>query len=116
MDYYGFSYFSQAHREACNEQDRRTVKDLPDDYLATFIAHFASGKKWTDLPNSLLSPHPMALAEEAKARGWNCKRVGDDDRTLLIELPDHAKVLSPPPTVMPKKVKTPKKVKHRAGD
>ena len=105
MDYFGFSYFNQANREGCREQDRRAAKNLPDDYLATFIAHYASGKKWNDLPNPLLSPHPIVLAEEAKARGWNCKGIGDADRSLLIELPDHAKVLSPPPTTLPKKVK-----------
>lgn len=110
MEDYGFTYFSQAHRDACDEQDRRTVKELPDDYLATFIMHFASGKIWTHLPNPLLSPHPIALAEEARARGWNCKEVDDDDGTVLIELPDHAKVLSPPPTLMPKRVR------RRAGD
>lgn len=105
MEDYGFTYFSQAHREVCDEQDKRRAKELSDDYLATFIAHFAAGKSRADLPNPLLSPHPMFLADEAKARGWSCKEVGDDGGTVLIELPDHANILSPPPTMMPKKVK-----------
>ena len=100
MDY-GFTYFNQDHRISCNEQDKRMVKSLPDDYLATFIIHFASGKKLSDLPNPLMSPHPVFLAQEAKARGWKCEET--DNGMLLIELPDHTKVLSPPPSAMPKK-------------
>ena len=102
MDH-GPTYLSEAHRRACDEWDERLAGELPDDYLATFLAHFAAGKTWTDLPNSLLCPQPRFLIAEAKTRGWNHEEASDG--TLTIRLPNHIQVLSPPPMTLPRKAR-----------
>lgn len=100
---HGVTYLSEAHRRVCEEWDKRLVGELSDDYLATFLAHFAAGKAWSELPNPLLCPQPGFLVAEAKARSWISKKA--DDGTLVIELPDHVQVLSPPPMTKPKKAR-----------
>ena len=99
---YGFRYYNEEHQKKCHEWDERSVKELTDNYLATFITHFASGNVLGDLPNPLLCPHPKFLAMEAKTRGWACEETSDG---LLIKFPDQVQVLSPPPTTKPKKAR-----------
>lgn len=100
---HGPTYLSEAHRKACDEWDERLAGELPDDYLATFLAHFAAGKAWADLPNSLLCPQPRFLVAEARARSWACEEAGDG--VLTIGPPDHVRVLSLPPMTLPRKAR-----------